>query len=47
MIPAATVKAAKAPPSISHAPRQPGLAAGLGRARRRKAAPIIVAFWDC
>src|SRR2546430_185678 len=34
MIPALTVKAAKAPPSISHAPCEAGLPAALGRDRR-------------
>src|SRR5712675_1681997 len=37
MIPALTAKAAKAPPSITQAPREPGRAPLDGRDRRRRA----------
>src|SRR6476619_4168282 len=40
MIPALTVNAANAPPSISHAPRKAELFVGPGRDRRR-IAPIV------
>src|ERR1700730_13028254 len=40
MIPALTAKAAKAPPSISQAPREPGRAPLDGRERRRRAPTI-------
>src|ERR1700730_104272 len=40
MIPALTAKAAKAPPSISQAPREPGRAPLDGRDRRRRAPTI-------